>query len=113
MVSFDKELEDGNVTFEKELKMEPATAVLLIEMGILEERDVEDDLIDFDEEEDDCCEELANLYEEVGAIEARVTELEDTWDRWGKELKAALIDLKAAIKEKEGPKAKTASPKKK
>jgi hypothetical protein len=113
MVSFDKELEDGNVTFEKELKMEPATAVLLIELGILEERDVEDDLIDFDGEEDNYCEELANLYEEVGAIEARVTELEETWESWGEELKEALIDLKAAIKEKEEPKAKTASPKKK
>jgi hypothetical protein len=113
VVSFDKELEDGNVTFEKELKMEPATAVLLIELGILEERDVEDDLIDFDEEEDDYCEELANLYEEVGAIEARVTELEETWESWGEELKAALKELKAALKEKEESKAKTASPKKK
>ena len=113
VVSFDKELEDGNITIEKELKIEPATAVLLMEMGILEERDVENDLIDFDEEEDDYCEELANLYEEVGAIEARVTELEETWESWGEELKAALKELKAALKEKEKSKAKTASPKKK
>jgi glycosyltransferase involved in cell wall biosynthesis len=110
---FYKEIEDGTVTVDRDIEITPDTVSLLIDLGFIEEDDAENDLIDFDGEEDNYCEELANLYEEVGAIEARVTELEETWESWGEELKAALTDLKAAIKEKEEPKAKTASPKKK
>lgn len=112
-IHFYKEIEDGTVTVDRDIEITPDTVSLLIDLGFIEEDDVENDLIDFDESEEDCCEELGNLYEKVGELEARVTELEDTWDRWGKELKEALIDLKTAIKEKEEPKAKTASPKKK
>lgn len=105
-VSFTKELEDGVVNVEKEIEITPAIVAILIELGILEERDVEDDLIDFDEEEDDCCEELDNLYKEVGELEARIEALEETWETWGKDLKDALKELHEAVKEKEESKPK-------
>ena len=76
-IGFQKVLEDGEVNVEKEMKLTPATVAMLLELGIIEEKEVENDnLIDFNEDPEECCEELAELYEKVGELEARIESLE-------------------------------------
>ena len=73
-VAFFKELEDGKVTIEKEVEFNEITMDLLIKMGFVEECEVEEeDLIDF---EDDPCEALSALEEDLEALEERVDNLE-------------------------------------
>ena len=73
-VAFFKELEDGKVTIEKEVEFNEITMDLLIDMGFVEVREVEEeDLIDF---EDDPCEALSALEEGLEVLEERVDNLE-------------------------------------
>ena len=73
-LTFFKEIEDGKVTIEKEVEFNEITMDLLIKMGFVEEREVkEEDLIDF---EDDPCEALSALEEDLEALEERVDNLE-------------------------------------
>ena len=98
-----KELEDGKVTVEKEVEFNENTMDWMIEMGFVEEREVEDekdnDLIDFDDEP---CEELAALIEDFEALEERVDNME-------KMIKEVYDLIKAPVKEVK----KNAQPKKK
>jgi hypothetical protein len=73
-LTFFKEIEDGKVTIEKEVEFNKDTMALLIEMGFVEVREVEEeDLIDF---EDDSCEALSALEEDLEALEERVDNIE-------------------------------------
>jgi len=73
-LTFFKEIEDGKVTIEKEVEFNKDTMALLIEMGFVEEREVEEeDLIDF---EDESCEALSDLEEDFEALEERVDNIE-------------------------------------
>ena len=73
-LTFFKEIEDGKVTIEKEVEFNKDTMALLIGMGFVEVREVEEeDLIDF---EDDPCEALSALEEDLEALEERVDNLE-------------------------------------
>lgn len=82
-LTFFKELEDGKVTVEKEVKFTEDTMDWMIEMGFVEEREVEEegvntpenDLIDFGDDEP--CEALVDLIEDFEALEERVDKLED------------------------------------
>ena len=56
-IHFYKEIEDGTVTVDRDIEITPDTVSLLIDLGFIEEDDVENDLIDFNESEEDCCEE--------------------------------------------------------
>lgn len=102
-LTFFKDLEDGRVTVEKEVKFSEDTMDWMIEMGFVQEREVEDekdnDLIDFDDEP---CEELAALIEDFEALEERVDNME-------KMIKEVYDLIKASVKEEK----KTAQPKKK
>lgn len=100
-LTFFKEIEDGKVTIEKEVEFNEDTIDWLIEMGFVEEREVEEnDLIDFGNEEP--CEALVALEEDFEALEQRV----DAMDAMIKEI----YDLiKSSVKEEK----KNAQPKKK
>ena len=81
-ISFNKVLEDGEVNVEKEIKLSPATIVMLLELGIIEEKDVEDNnLIDFSEEDDEVeCpfgEILDEIIEETKKINKKISKLEE------------------------------------
>lgn len=69
-----KELGDGKVTVEKEVEFNENTMDWMIEMGFVQEREVEEeeDLLDFNEP----CDTLANLIEDFEALEKRVEALE-------------------------------------
>lgn len=69
-----KELENGKVTVEKEVEFNENTMNWMLEMGFVEEREVEDeeDLLDFDKP----CETLVGLIEDFEALEKRVEALE-------------------------------------
>lgn len=69
-----KEIEGGKVTVEKDVEFNENTMVLLIEMGFVEEREINpEDLIDFENgDEDDPCEALATLMNDFEALEHRV-----------------------------------------
>ena len=103
-VAFFKELEDGKVTIEKEVEFNKDTMALLIEMGFVEGREVEEeDLIDF---EDDPCEALSALEEDLEALEERVDNIEGLL----KEIYDSVKSITAEIKKEEK---KNAQPKKK
>ena len=73
-LTFFKEIEDGKVTIEKEVEFNKDTMALLIGMGFVEVREVEEeDLIDF---EDEPCEALSALEEDLEVLEERVDNLE-------------------------------------
>lgn len=95
-LTFFKEIEDGKVTIEKEVEFNEDTMDLLIEMGFVEEREEEKDLLDFE----DKCQAIAYLEEDLEAFEERLGNLEALY----KELR----DFCKSREEK-----KTASPKKK
>ena len=102
-LAFFKELEDGKVTVEKEVKFTEDTMDWMIEMGFIQEREVEgekdNDLIDFGDEP---CEELADLIEDFEALEERVDNME-------KMIKEVYDLIKSSVKEEK----KTAQSKKK
>lgn len=92
-LTFYKDLEDGKVTIEKEVKFSEATLDWLIEMQFVEERDAEDDapLIDFSDDECDECihDELLNeicedQYEQIKKITEflnEVTEMKESLEK--------------------------------
>lgn len=103
-LTFFKEIEDGKVTIEKEVEFNKDTMALLIEMGFVEVREVEEeDLIDF---EDEPCEALSALEDNFEALEERVDNIEGLL----KEIYDSVKSITAEI-EKEGK--KNAQPKKK
>ena len=96
-----KELEDGKVTVEKEVEFNESTMDWMIEMGFVEEREVEEnDLIDFSDEQP--CEALAALEEDFEALEQRVDAMEVM-------IKEIYDLIKSSVKEEK----KNAQPKKK
>lgn len=95
-LTFFKEIEDGKVTIEKEVEFNEDTMDMLIEMGFVEEREEEKDLLDFE----DKCQAVAYLEEDLEAFEERLGNLEALYKE--------LTDLCKSREEK-----KTASPKKK
>ena len=95
-----KELEDGKVTVEKKVEFNENTMNWMIEMGFVQEREVEEnDLIDFGEKP---CDALAALEEDFEALEQRV----DDMDAMIKEIYEL---IKSSVKEEK----KTAKPQKK
>lgn len=73
-LTFFKGIEDGKVTIEKEVEFNEDTMDILIEMGFVEEREVEEeDLIDL---EDESCEALSTLEEDFEVLEERVDNIE-------------------------------------
>jgi len=80
-LTFFKETENGKVTVEKSITFAEDTLDQLIELGFIEEREVEeeedntleDDLLDFDETP---CEALEALEEDFEALEEKVESLE-------------------------------------
>ena len=106
-LTFFKETENGKVTIENEVEFNKDTMDLLIKMGFVEEREVEEeDLIDF---EDDPCEALSALEEDLETLEERVDSLETLVKNVNNEV-LKLID---ALIEDADKKKKNASPKKK
>jgi hypothetical protein len=100
-LTFFKELEDGKVTVEKEVKFTEDTMDWIIEMGFVEEREVEEnDLIDFGNEKP--CEALAALEEDFEELEQRVDAMEVM-------IKEIYDLIKSSVKEEK----KNAQPKKK
>ena len=100
-LTFFKEVKDGKVTVEKEVEFNESTMDWMIEMGFVEEREVEEnDLIDFGNEES--CEALAALEKGFKELEQRVDAMEvmikETYDL-----------IKSSVKEEK----KNAQPKKK
>ena len=93
LLSFEKELEDGCVTCEKEVKFVEGMEEFLLDMGIIEEREDDDTLIDFD----DCPHEdlLQELCDGQDVLLQRIKKLEE------------IVNILKADKEK----AKTASKK--
>ena len=71
-LTFFKEIEDGKVTIEKEVEFNEDSMDMLIEMGFVEEREEEDDLLDFE----DKCQAIADLEEDLEAFEERLDNLE-------------------------------------
>ena len=72
-----KDIENGKVTVEKDIEFNEDTMDCMIEMGFVEERDVEDEdenLIHFDDEEP--CDTLAKLIEDFETLEQRVEAIE-------------------------------------
>ena len=103
-LTFFKEIEDGKVTIEKEVEFNKDTMALLIEMGFVEVREVEEeDLIDF---EDDPCEALSALEEGLEVLEERVDNIEGL-------LKEIYDSVKSITAEIEKEEKKNAQPKKK
>jgi hypothetical protein len=95
-LTFFKEIEDGKVTIEKEVEFNEDSMDMLIEMGFVEEREEEKDLLDFE----DKCQAIAYLEEDLEAFEERLGNLETLYK-----------DLHAFCKSLEEK--KIASPKKK
>ena len=100
-LTFFKEIEDGKVTIEKEVEFNESTMDWMINMGFVEEREVEEnDLIDFSDEQP--CEALAALEEDFEALEQRVDAMEVM-------IKEIYDLIKSSVKEEK----KNAQPKKK
>ena len=98
---FFKEIKDGKVTVEKDVEFSEDTMDWLIEMGFVEEREVEEnDLIDFGNEEP--CETLVALEEDFEELEQRVDAMEVM-------IKEIYDLIKSSVKEEK----KNAQPKKK
>lgn len=99
-----KELEDGKVTIEKDVEFTEDSKDWLIEMGFVEEREVEEeDLIDF---KDGPCEVLSALEEDFEALEERADNIEGL-------IKEIYDTVKSIVAEIEKEEKKNASPKKK
>lgn len=85
-----KELEDGKVTVEKDVEFNEDTMDWMIEMGFVQEREVEENnLIDFGEEP---CDALAALEEDFEVLEERLDKLEEFTKGIYEELKK-LVEL--------------------
>ena len=80
-----KKTKHGSIEFEGEVEFSKLSLPLLLEVGAVEEREVEEDedndLLDFDEDECDTLEEVLedyeNLEERVGILEEEVCKLTD------------------------------------
>ena len=73
-ISFEKEIEGGTVTVDKEIKITPITVAVLVELGIIEEREEEEEnILDF--EDDQPCEFLGDLAEKVQELEKNIKRL--------------------------------------
>ena len=100
-----KELEDGKVTVEKDIEFSEDTMDWMIEMGFVQEREVEDEdkepLIDFDDDIEPC-ETLKDLIEDFEELGDRVDGMETM-------IKEIYNIVSTLVKEEK----KTASPKKK
>lgn len=73
-LSLEKEVEDGCITCEKEVKFIEGMEDFLIDLGIIEEREVNDELLDFEDEEG--CPLLNALMEDFEVLEERVDKME-------------------------------------
>ena len=100
-LTFFKEIEDGKITVEKDVEFTEDSKDRLIELGFVEEREVEEnDLIDFSDEQP--CEALAALEEDFEELEQRVDAMEVM-------IKEIYDLIKSSVKEEK----KNAQPKKK
>ena len=92
-LTFFKELKDGKVTVEKDVEFTEDSMDWLIEMGFVEEREVEDedDLINF---KDEPCESLVALEEDFEALEERVDNIEGLIKEIYDTVKSITADLK-------------------
>lgn len=76
-LTFFKDLEDGKVTVNKKVVFSEATIDWMIEMGFVEEREIEEEnansLLDFGEP----CETLSGLIKDFETLEDRVEKMED------------------------------------
>jgi ATP-dependent helicase YprA (DUF1998 family) len=103
-LTFFKELKDGKVTVEKDVEFTEDSKDWLIEMGFVEEREVEEeDLIDF---EDEPCESLVALEEDFEALEERVDNIEGLIKEIYDTVKSITADLKKKEKKNAQPKKK-------
>lgn len=113
-----KKLEDGKVTVEKEVEFTEDSASWMVDMGFVEEKetDEEDGLIHFDNE--DSCDVLEDLYEDMVRVEDRVDKLEEKVDKFidqHKDFVTLMNNMLDAFKEfmLELPEKKNVQPKKK
>ena len=101
---FFKEIKDGKITIEKEVEFNEDTMDMLIEIGFVEEREVdEEDLIDF---KDDSCEALSALEEDFEALEERVDNIEGLIKEIYDTVKSIAADIKLEEKKNAQPKKK-------
>ena len=75
-----KEVEGGHITCEKEIKFLEGMEDFLLDLGVIEEREVDDDLLDFEDEErchllDALCEDFEILEERVDKMEGVINEI--------------------------------------
>ena len=99
-----KELEDGKVTVEKDVEFTEDSKDRLIELGFVEEHEVEEeDLIDF---QDEPCESLVDLEEDFEALEERVDNIEGLIKEIYETVKSITADLKKEEKKNAQPKKK-------
>lgn len=78
-----KELEDGRVTIEREIKFSEDTVEVLLDLGIIE---VEDSLIDFSDDGKDACEDCPFNNFHWNEFDKRLKELEAMFNSvYGKE----------------------------
>jgi hypothetical protein len=122
-VSFEKTFDNGiTLRRKEEFEVTEDSLPYLLDMGVLEECDEEeDDLVDFDGEE--TCEAVEELSEDLANLTKRVEKLEElgvkqtmVLDKMFKDLKECINGVNEAIKkaeEKEAKEKKTASSKKK
>lgn len=118
-LSFFKETKNGKVTVEKDVIFTEDTMDWMIEMGFIKEREEEDeevntpkdDLIDFDEDEEEKWEVIEDFLEDFENLEKRVDKLEDLTIGVLKEMARIVKILIDKEREKEGK--KPAQPKKK
>ena len=122
-VPFEKEFDNGiTLKRKEEFKVTEDSLPYLLDMGVLEECDEEEDaLVDFDDEE--ACEAVEELSEDLESLTKRVEKLEElgikqteVLDIMFKDVKKCINGVDEAIKkaeEKEAKEKKTASSKKK
>ena len=103
-LTFTKDLEDGKVTIEKGIEFTKDSMDWLIEMGFVEEREVEkENLLDF---EDEPCEALSALEEAFKTLEEKVKLLESlsrdthTWSNSASEKILSLEDEVVLLKKR-------------
>lgn len=92
-VSLHKELEDGSVDCRREIEMTEENVETLVDLGILEEGDQEqEDLLDFADEEDpddciDClCDRMGDLEKWSDAVNLSLKNFADAINRLGQEV---------------------------
>lgn len=102
-----KNIEGGKVTIEKDVEINESTLDFLIEIGVIEAHEIEEEehILDFDEEEP--CSQLAYLIEDFERLEKRTDELEELTNEVCSLLK------KLVKKEEDKEEKKNAQPKKK